>query len=84
MAFEWNRMHKWEDRIESEITDSVFDYVFEYYGVSELGELTEENIHELEEFRNVVLNEYSPFQIGFSNLISQWESETWENGFEDE
>lgn len=77
MSFEWNRMHKWEDRIESEITDTVFEYVFEYYDVVELSELSEENIQDLEDFRNNVLNEYSPFQIGFSNLISQWEGSQW-------
>lgn len=77
MSFEWPRIHKWEDNIESQVTDSVFDYVFEYYGVTEVSELTEEQIKEVEDFRDE-FNEYSPMQWGFSNLINQWESEKWE------
>jgi len=77
MSFEWRRIHKWEDNIESQVTESVYDYVFEYYGVTEVTELTEDQIKEIEDFRDE-LNEYSPMQWGFSNLINNWESEKWE------
>lgn len=77
MSFEWPRIHKWEERIESDVTDSVYEYVMEHYGVDEITELTEEQIKEVEDFRDE-LNEYSPMQWGFSNLINHWESETWE------
>ena len=75
MAFEWNRIHKWEDNIESQVTDSVFEFVCEFYGVDEITELNEEQLQELELYRNQSLNEYSPMQWGFSNLFSQWEME---------
>jgi len=75
MAFEWNRIHKWEDNIESQVTDSVFEFVCEFYGVDEVSELTEEQFAEVEHFRHEQLNEYSPMQWGFSNLVNQWESE---------
>lgn len=80
MAFEWNRIHKWEDNIYSQVDEMVQEYVFEYYGVEELTELTEEQIQELEDFRNDpnCISEYSPLQYGFSTLINWWESETWE------
>ena len=78
MAFEWPRMYKWEERIEEQVTDTVYEYVFEHYGVSELTELTEEQISEVEEFRDNELSEYSPFAIGFSNLINMHESEMYE------
>lgn len=75
MAFEWNRIHKWEERIESDVTDSVFEVVCEFYGVDEVGELTEEQIAEVEHYRHEVLSEYSSMQIGFSNLYNLWEGE---------
>ena len=78
MAFEWNRIHKHEDNIESDVTDRVFEYVFEYYGVEELSELTQEQISQIEDFRDK-LNEFSVMQIGFSNLINQWENENDED-----
>jgi len=78
MSFDWPRMHKWEERIESEVTDNVYEYVFEHYGVTDLMELTEDQITELSHFRDHELNEYSPFQIGFSNLLNAWEAESWE------
>jgi len=77
MAFEIPRVHKWEENIEMEVTDGVFEYVTEYFGVEEIADLTEEQISEVEAYRDD-LNEYSPLQIGFSNLISHYESETWE------
>lgn len=74
MTFEWNRIHKWEENIEREVTDSVREYVCEFYGVDEIGELTEEQMNEVQAFREE-LNEYSPMQWGFSNIYSEWEME---------
>ena len=77
MSFEWNRIHKWEDNIEREVTDAVFEYIFEYYGVDELTELDGNQIAEIEEFREE-LNEYSVMQIGFSNFLMQYEDAMYE------
>ena len=77
MAFEWVKIHKHEDNIESDVTDRVFEYVCEYYKVEEITELTQEQISEIDEFRDK-LNEFSVMQIGFSNLVNQWESENYE------
>jgi len=77
MAFEWNRIHKWEENIERDITDSVYEYVLEYYGVDEIEGLSEEQIKEIEKFRDE-LNEHSIMQLGFSNLLNQWEDTVWE------
>lgn len=74
MSFEWNRIHKWEDNIESQVTDAVYEYVCEHYGVEEVTELTQEQFDEVMAFRED-LNEYSVMQWGFSNLASQWEME---------
>ena len=74
MSFEWNRMYKWEENHERNITEDVFEYVLEHYGVEEVEELTQEQINEVQAYRDE-LNEYSIMQIGFSNLINQWESQ---------
>jgi hypothetical protein len=56
----------------------VFEQVTEHYAVDSIEELTRDQIDELEHFRNDVLHEYSPLQIGFSDVIQMWESENWD------
>lgn len=75
MAFEWNRIHKSEEYLERIINELVFEQVTEHYAVDSIEELTRDQINELEHFKNDVLNEYSPLQIGFSDVIQMWESE---------
>lgn len=77
MTFEWNRIHKWEENYEREITENVYDYVRDFYDVDEIDELTEEQIQDVAAFRDEH-NEYSVMQIGFSNLINEWEDAKWE------
>lgn len=82
-GFYWHRNHKVDEWVEREMIECVWDYVSEFYGVEEVHELTEEQIQEVEAFRNE-LNEYSPLQWGFSWLCNTWESETWEMEQENE
>ena len=72
MSFEWNRIHKWEENHERNITEDVEEFICENYGVESIEELTKDQIEELEAFRSE-LNEYSVMQIGFSNVINNWE-----------
>ena len=72
MSFEWNRIHKWEENHERSITEDVEEFICEHYGVESIEELTQDQIAELEIFRSE-LNEYSVMQIGFSNVINNWE-----------
>ena len=72
MSFEWNRIHKWEENHERNITEDVEEFICEHYGVESIEELTQDQIEELEVFRSE-LNEYSVMQIGFSNIINNWE-----------
>jgi len=72
MSFEWNRIHKWEENHERNITEDVEEYICENYGIESIEELTQDQIEELEVFRSE-LNEYSVMQIGFSNVINNWE-----------
>ena len=54
------------------------DHVTEFFGVEEVGDLTEDQINQVDNFRHNVLSEYSPLQWGFSSLYGSWESEQWE------
>ena len=78
MSFEWNRIHKWEDNLEQSITESVFEVICEFYGVDDASELTQEQRDDVEGFRENDLSEYSVMQIGFSNFISYWDDENYE------
>jgi len=71
MAFEWHRIHKWEENYESNITDDVIEYICEHYEVESIFDLTEEQVNNINTFRNDVLNEYSVMQVGFSNVMLQ-------------
>jgi len=74
MAYEWSRIHKAEENIEHQVTEWVTEHVCEFFEVEYVSELTQEQISEVEAFRDE-LNEYSPMQIGYSNVINQWEME---------
>ena len=74
MAFEWNRIYKWEENHERDITESVEQYIFEYYGVGDIEELSKEQIEEVDAWRSENLHEYNIMQVGFSNLVNHWES----------
>jgi len=74
MAFEWGRIYKWEENYERDITEDVRTQVCEHYGVGEITDLTEEQMNEVQAFRDE-LNEYSVMQWGFSNIYSEWEME---------
>lgn len=74
MAFEWNRMHKWEENFEQQITDSVFEFVCEQYGVDEVSHLSLEQFKEVNQFYEE-MNEYSVLHAGFVNLTNHWQDE---------
>lgn len=78
MAFEWPRMHKWEENIERDVTDGVEEQICEHYGVDDVLELTKEQIAEVVAFREEYVSEYSPMNWGFGNVINRWEDENWE------
>jgi len=74
MKFEWNKIHKYEENFEREIQEVVEEYVLEFYDIESVGELTEEDITSIADFKNWI-GEYNVMQIGFSELIAEWESE---------
>ena len=78
MAFEWNRIHKSEDYVDNIVSEIVFERVTEHYEVEDVIDLTQEQLEEIVYFREHELQEYSPLQRGFSDVINRWESENWE------
>jgi len=78
MAFEWHRMHKWEENIERDVTEGLEEQLCEHYGVEDVLELTAEQMDEVIKFREEYVSEYSPMIWGFSNVIMRWEDENYE------
>jgi len=80
MSFEWHKLYKWEQNIESEITDGVYEYICEYYGIGNVEELTDDQIIQIREFVDSdYISEYSPMMMGFNNLFYQLEELQYEN-----
>jgi len=69
--FSWDRIHKWEEDYERDITNDVIEYVCEFFTVDDIFDLTQDQINEIENFCNNDISEYSVMQIGFSNLLNQ-------------
>ena len=76
--FEWPKIYKVEEWIEQQATEWVFDYVCEFYDVEDIEELTVEQIEEVSQYREYDLSAFSPMQLGFSNIIAQWQDATHE------
>lgn len=72
------RLSKWMDNLENSLTEEAENIIFDYYGVAEVIELTEEQISEIQEFVDENEDHYGFIMIGFRNIISWWESTTWE------
>lgn len=72
------KTHKVEDWISREMYDCVFEQITEWFGVEEIGDLTVEQMDEIIDFRENQLNEYSPLQYGYTDIIGQWEDAQWE------
>ena len=70
MAFEWNRMYKWEENVERGITEDVEEYICEHYSISSVLEMTEEQYQEVEAFAKEY--ESSIMHIGFTNVLHNW------------
>ena len=70
MAFEWNRMHKWEENHERSITEDVEEYICEHYGIEDVLLMTVEQYQEVEAFAEEY--EFSIMHVGFSNVLNNW------------
>lgn len=71
MAFEWNRIYKWEENHERNITEDVEEYICEHYGVEDVLDMTEDQFKEVEAFF-MEMNEFSVMRQGFNTVINNW------------
>lgn len=72
--FDMPRIHKLEEWVEREMTESVRDYVQEWFQVEDVIHLTEKQVTEIENFV-MTLSDYSPVQLGYFNIIDEWKEE---------
>ena len=73
MAFEWNKMYKWEENYERTIDDDIAEYVCEHYGVESIEDLTKEQIDEIRAYQEEYVSEYNVMNGGFYRLYNTWE-----------
>jgi hypothetical protein len=76
MAFEWNRMHKWEENIENRIIEETHEYVKEYYSVDDIMDLTAEQVAEIETFAESDYVQHSLMYRGICHIIDEHENNT--------
>ena len=80
MAFEWGRMHKWEDNHERAIIEDVEEYICEHYDIGMTVEMTPEQYKEVENFADE--HEYSVMSYGFRTILSNWTNYREEEGLD--
>ena len=80
MAFEWSRMHKWEDNHERAIIEDVEEYICEHYDIGSTVEMTSEQYKEVENFADE--HEYSVMSYGFRTILSNWTNYREEEGLD--
>jgi len=71
--FNWPRSHKFDEWVEQQMIESVYEYILEFYNIKDINELTQEQIDDIEKWRYEDLSEYSPLQWGFSFLVAEWD-----------
>ena len=71
--FSWPRIHKDEERIEREAYDCVETVILNHYEIEDIADLTKEQWDEIHEWQEEYVGEYSPMNIGFSDVYNYWE-----------
>ena len=75
MAFDWPRMHKHEEQIENDIFDRVLEQITEHYGVEDIKDITEAQWDEINKWQEENVGDYSPMNLGFTDVYNHWEME---------
>ena len=71
--FDYPRMHKDEEHIEREACFCVEHAILTHFGIKEIEELTEKQWEEIHAWQEENVGEYSPMNIGFSDVYNYWE-----------
>lgn len=76
MAFEVNKIGKLQDRLEEVAYEWVMNDVNEYFGVSDVSELTNEQIQEIVDYEEGGTYDEDWIGIVLRNIVDQWQEET--------
>ena len=71
MAFEYKKLSKLQDHLESEATEWIEPYVKEFYKVNDFSELTKEQIDELKKVADDENSDYYVSRV-LRNVIEAW------------
>ena len=72
--FEWPKIYKTEQMVESHAYDLVESNIIDYYDVMEITDLSLDQINEITEFKDKY-NEYSVLYGAFFDIIERWHME---------
>ncbi|MDC0093620.1 hypothetical protein OAR00_01080 [Alphaproteobacteria bacterium] len=73
-GLQWEKIYNTEEMIALQAREEVFNYIFQYYKVEDVDDLTKKQINEIINFRDQELSEFSNLKSGFNDLIGMWES----------
>ena len=73
--FDWARMYKDEEYIEREAYSCVETAICNHYNIEEISTLTEAQWVEIHAWQEENVGEYSPMNMGFSDVYNVWEME---------
>ncbi len=71
--FDWARMYKDEEYIEREAYSCVETAICNHYDIEDIAELTEEQWVDIHAWQEENVGEYSPMNMGFSDVYNVWE-----------
>ena len=73
--FDWARMYKDEEYLEREAYSCVETALCNHYDVEDVADITEAQWEDIHAWQEENVGEYSPMNIGFSDVHSYWEME---------
>ena len=73
--FDWARMYKDEEYLEREAYSCVETALCNHYDVEDVADITEAQWEDIHAWQEENVGEYSPINIGFSDVYSYWEME---------
>ena len=73
--FDWARMYKDEEYLEREAYTCVETALCNHYDVEDVADITEAQWEDIHAWQEENVGEYSPMNMGFSDVYSYWEME---------
>ena len=72
-VFDWVRWEKYEENNQTSMFNQVLEYVYEFYGVEDLNDLTEEQLSSIDDFREKNCNPYYPMYQSLGEIVRSGE-----------